>query len=224
MMPYRRYIGLFGNDTIVPWWFFLFFSGVVFVSCNYLFSESSNISFWQNTPSTFLASPFLLLGIILFSKEKYHSQLSERESNLKAIRKMPWCDFEILVSEAFRRDGFYVEAKENSDSNSQVDLTLWKNNQTIIVQCKRWDMNKIDAQAIKQLYNCIHKENADACLFITSGKYTQAAKSFAKDKPIALANGKALLELVDSVKNDKNFEVFKYLKRASLETFESSYY
>jgi restriction system protein len=199
-------------------------AGAVYLTFSYLLPENSRLFIWQNNASGFLASPFLLLGIISYLKQRYRAQLLERESNLKALRIMPWRDFEMLVGEALRRDGFYVDEKGSSGPSSGVDLALWKNDQMIIVQCKRWDMKNIDIDAVKQLYNCMPTEKADACLFVTSGEYTYAAKDFAKGKPIALADGKALLELVQSVQTDKSYEVFKYLKRASLDSSHNSFY
>jgi restriction system protein len=223
-MPHRRHNVLFELNTLVPWWVCVLCASAVFLTFNYLLPENSRLFIWQNNASGFLASPFLLLGIVSFSKQRYRTQLLERESNLKALRKMPWRDFEMLVGEALRRDGFYVDEKGSSGPSSGVDLALWKNEQMIIVQCKRWDMKKIDVDAVKQLYNCMPTEKADACLFVTSGEYTPAAKDFAKGKPIALADGKALLELVQSVQTDKSYEVSKYLKRASLDSSQNPFY
>lgn len=223
-MRRRRQNVLFELNTLVPWWICVLFAGAVFITFSYLLPENSRLFILQNNASGILASPFLLLGIISFSKQIYRTQLLERESNLKALRKMPWRDFEMLVGEALRRDGFYVDEKGSSGPSSGVDLALWKNDQMIIVQCKRWDMNNIDVDAVKQLYNCMLPEKADACLFVTSGEYTSAAKEFAKGKPIALADGKALLELVQSVQTDKSYEVYKYLKRASLDSSHNPFY
>ena len=220
-MPNRRNNGLFELNNIAPWWVFVFCGVVVFLTFNYLLPENSRLFITGNNASGFLASPFLLLGFISFSKQRYRTNLLKRESNLKALRKMPWRDFETLVGEALRRDGFYVDERGSSGPSSGVDLALWKNGQMIIVQCKRWDMKNIDVQAVRQLYNCMPAEGADVCLFVTSGEYTPAARQFAKGKPIALADGKGLLELVQSVQKDKSYEVSKYLKRASL---ESSFY
>jgi restriction system protein len=220
-MPNRRNNGLSELNTIVPWWVFALCAGVVFLTFNYLLPENSRLFITGNNASGFLASPFLLLGFISLSKQRYRTNLLKRESNLQALRKMPWRDFETLVGEALRRDGFNVDERGSSGPGSGVDLALWINDQMIIVQCKRWDMKKIDISAVKQLYNCMPAEGADACLFVTSGEYTPAARLFAKGKPITLADGKALLELVQSVQQDKSYELSKYLKRASL---ESSFY
>lgn len=47
-------------------------------------------------------------------------------------------------------------------------------------------------------------ENASACVFVSSGRYTQEAESFANNKPIELIDGEALYKLISEVRSTKH--------------------
>ena len=55
---------------------------------------------------------------------------------------------------------------------------------------------------VRELYKTLNSEHADGALLVTSGSFTLDAESFARDKPIGLIDGPALLELVATVKRD----------------------
>jgi restriction system protein len=67
------------------------------------------------------------------------------------------------------------------------------------VQCKQWRSMKIGVKVVREMYGLLTSKSAHGAIIITSGMFTQEAKSFATDKPIDLVEGRQLADLVGSV-------------------------
>jgi restriction system protein len=116
--------------------------------------------------------------------------------DLDSIRALPWPAFARLIGEAFRQKGFSVEERGSADADGTIDLVLRRGGAVTIVQCNRWQEQRVGVEPIRELYGAMTGENASGALFITSGRFTAEATAFAQTKPIGLIDGPALLELV----------------------------
>jgi len=58
------------------------------------------------------------------------------------------------------------------------------------VQCKQWRSMKIGVKVVREMYGLLTSKSAHGAIIITSGMFTQEAKSFATDKPIDLVETK----------------------------------
>ena len=132
-------------------------------------------------------------------KSKRRSKLLDHQSSLETIRSMSWQEFELLVGEAFKRKGFEVKENGGGGADGGIDLILNKNGKKSIVQCKRWKTFSIGVPLIRELYGVMTAEQANDCIFVSSGNYTAEARLFAEGKPIWLIDGSELLDLVSSV-------------------------
>jgi len=65
-----------------------------------------------------------------------------------AITSMSWRDFERLVGEAFRRQGFTVTGFGGSGPDGGVDLGLARNGQRFLVQCKHWRKRQVGVTVV----------------------------------------------------------------------------
>ena len=83
--------------------------------------------------------------------------------------------------------------------------------------CKHWERKEIDSSQVQELYEKMILDGSDVALFITAGNFTEEARRVARGKPVVLADGKALLELVQPLQADSGFESTRYLRRASLD-------
>lgn len=145
----------------------------------------------------FMAPIALMVSAILsvFNSKK-RSNLLDEQSSLESIRSMSWQDFELLVGEAFRRQGYQVREIGGGGPDGGVDLLLYKNGQKSVVQCKRWKTYSVGVSLVRELYGVMTAVHAHECIFVSSGHYTDEAKRFAKGKPIQLIDGHVLLKLV----------------------------
>ena len=112
------------------------------------------------------------------------------------LNSMTWRDFERLVGDMYRADGFMVSEPGRDGADGGVDLWLWKDEKTTIVQCKRWRTYKVGVGPVRELYGVMMAEKADRAVFITSGVYTDEALEFASDKPLHMMDGAQLATIL----------------------------
>jgi len=138
-------------------------------------------------------------GSFWFSRHRRH--LLDQQTSIKSICELPWKQFEYLVAEAYRRQGYRVDFSLSRGADGGVDLTLRRDGRTSLVQCKQWKVFSVGAPVIREMFGLLHDQNADEAIIVTSGKFTRDAQDFAADKPIQLIDGPQLIELVKSVQS-----------------------
>jgi hypothetical protein len=115
-MARRRDDGLLHLLTGLPWWVSVAISVIVYVALRWLAPaiEFDNLVFKnvaKVVPQTawFFALIFLFVAAFSFFKSWQRRHLLDSRSDLDSIRALSWSDFELLVGEAFRRQGYAVE-------------------------------------------------------------------------------------------------------------------
>ena len=143
-------------------------------------------------------------------------KLFKQQESVDTIKKLSWKEFEELVAEVYRRKGFKVIENHQGGADGGVDVRLEKDGQKYLVQCKQWKNQKIGVAVIREMYGIMTAENAAGVIVICSGKYTQDAEKFAKDKPIELIEGFQLFELITMLKANES-DVKKEVTQATAE-------
>ncbi|MDV2858276.1 restriction endonuclease [Oceanimonas sp. CAM02] len=105
---------------------------------------------------------------------------------------MSWKEFELLVGQAFRQQGYRVIDGGENGPDGGVDVQLRKDGQRFFVQCKHWKARSVGVSVVRELYGVIAGAGADGGFVVTSGDFTEEAKIFASDKRLSLIDGKAL--------------------------------
>lgn len=132
-------------------------------------------------------------------RENLLEKTGER-ADADALNGMSWQEFEMLVGEAYRRQGFNVREIGGGGADGGVDLVLTKNGQTVLVQCKQWKTFKVGVKTVRELYGVMAAQKAQGGVVVTSGVFTQEAKEFAGGKNIALMDGDKLRRVIESVR------------------------
>ncbi len=145
---------------------------------------------------------FLVWLLAEFQKWR-RRRLLDAQSGLDDIRGLSWQQFEHLVGEAYRRQGYKVEESGGGGADGGVDLILRKGNETTLVQCKRWKTWKVGVKTVRELYGVIAAQDAARGVVVTCGRFTRAAASFAEGKQLELVDGPALWQLVETVKAEQ---------------------
>lgn len=105
-------------------------------------------------------------------------------------------DFEKLVAEAFRREGFLAVEPSCGRQVRGIDLELFLGRDRYLVQCRRWTEMTVDAWAVRELYAAISAERAVGGFIVTSGKFTDEARKIALGRSIRLVPADSLRRLV----------------------------
>ena len=136
-----------------------------------------------------------------FIARRQRGRLLETQTGLDSLRAMNWKQFEMLVGEAFRRQGYRIEETGLGGADGGIDLRLSKNGKSTLVQCKQWRSQRVDVKIVREMYGLLAHHGADAVKIVAVGDFTPDAQRFAQGKPIELIHGEALLALIRDVQN-----------------------
>ena len=128
----------------------------------------------------------------------------DRHTGLDRIRELNWREFELLLSEAFRRKGYSVEHVGDSGPDGGIDLRLFKSGETTLVQCKHWRHDQVGVKIVRELLGVVTSEKASGGIVVTSGDFTEDAKAFARNNPVKLIGRDMLVPLICSVQAGAN--------------------
>jgi restriction system protein len=113
-----------------------------------------------------------------------------------AIDGISWQDFELLVGEGFRQQGYQVIENGGGGADGGVDLVLRKDGDKFLVQCKQWKAFTVGVTVVRELYGVMAANGAAGGFVVTSGRFTDTAKAFASGRNITLLDGEALFKLI----------------------------
>ena len=120
-------------------------------------------------------------------------------SSSDALGDMTWCEFEVLVGEGFRLQGYEV-SETGGGADGGVDLVLRKEREKFLVQCKQWKAFKVGVTVVRELYGVMAAHGAAGGFVVTSGRFTDEAKAFAEGRNIRLVDGPKLFGVIKQAK------------------------
>lgn len=123
---------------------------------------------------------------------------------VNALDGMTWREFEMLVGEAFRLQGYQVVETGGNGADGGVDLVLSKHNEKFFVQCKQWKAYKVGVEVVRELYGVMAARGAAGGFVVTSGRFTDAATQFAQGRNMKLMDGAVLLKLIQHAKSARS--------------------
>ena len=122
----------------------------------------------------------------------------ERAIDRPGAMSMTWSQLEDLVGQTYKRLGYEIVRRGGSQPDGGVDLELHRAGERVLVQCKHWKSWQVGVKPVRELWGVAASEGAARAIFVTTGTYTRAARSFAADKALELLDGPALAGLVKS--------------------------
>jgi restriction system protein len=125
--------------------------------------------------------------------------LFNRQTAVESLRNLSWPEFEVLVGEAFRRQGYGVVETGKVGPDGGVDLVLRKDGVETLIQCKRWKEWSVGVTTIRELYGVMAARGSTHGIVVSSGKFTSAARLFADGKSLTLVDGPMLAKLVSDL-------------------------
>ncbi|PXX73152.1 restriction system protein [Pseudomonas sp. LAMO17WK12:I10] len=140
---------------------------------------------------------FLIGGILGWTQRKIRARKFRSISNSDqpgfAIRNLNWDQFEQMVGEAFRKQGYAV-AETVKGPDGGIDLELRRGGELFLVQCKQWKAEKVSVQVVRELYGVMSARGAAGGFVVTSGVFTKDAWKFAMGTSVHLVDGSRLVE------------------------------
>lgn len=121
-----------------------------------------------------------------------------------ALDGMSWREFEMLVGEGFRLQGYQVAEIGGGGPDGGVDLVLTRPGKNgaekFLVQCKQWRAFKVGVDVVRELYGVMAARGATGGFVVTSGRFTDDAIGFASGRNVTLIDGPKLHGLLRQAK------------------------
>lgn len=144
-------------------------------------------------PAVFLVGA-IISALNAHKRKKLHIDVAKSHST-NPLDGINWRDFELLVGEHFRRQGFAVEETAGG-ADGGIDLIAMKNGEKYLIQCKQWKAYKVGVKVVRELLGVMVGDAATGGFVVTSGTFTRDAVIFAKDNNITLLDGKSLQRMI----------------------------
>lgn len=197
---------IFDEGTKVPWWI-----GVIIAVCVWIAGLIVGAIEPKTSPKAvfytlgryflnFLACVVLAAAAVSAIKQLFRRKLLDRQDNLSSLRSLSWREFEQLVGEAYRRQGYDVEETGGGGADGGIDLVLRGHGETVLVQCKQWRVLQVGVDKVRELFGVLHAQGATRGFLVTTGTFTNEARSFSAGKPLMLVDGPALAIFVHQVR------------------------
>ncbi len=203
----RRDKGLLHELAHLPWWVSIIFAFVTYIGLKSvlpaLMAGNPILSgLGKSLPQLAWFSALFLIPAVRSAFNSFRkSQQLDKQSSIESIRSLPWRQFEELLAEAYRRKGYRVAENTSGGADGGIDLRLERNGNSYLVQCKQWKSIKVSVNIVREMYGVMTHEKADGVIIVTSGLFTEEAKTFASGKPIDLVEGHQLVQMIGSVQS-----------------------
>ena len=194
----RRKVSLLDEIASLPW-----LVGVALGIIAFLFVRQVAGGVLAPLAWLFLAGCWMAAVVSFFRTHK-RKQLLETQIGLDSLARTDWREFEMLVGEAFRRRGYFVEETGLGGKDGGIDLIVSKGGRKELVQCKQWRTRRVRASTVREMWGLVDHHGADAVHIVCIGDFTPDAAAFARGKAIELIDGERLLEMVRDVQRNAN--------------------
>jgi len=209
--------------SMLPWW-----AGVVLALVSYLLLHGvasqpvvaatqpgqMGAMFTQTLWKTFASVGQYVLPIICLAgagmsawRRKQRKSLVVDVAQSKAsgaLDGISWHEFEMLVGEGFRLQGYQVVETGGGGADGGVDLVLTRpgknGGEKFLVQCKQWRAFKVGVDVVRELYGVMAARGATGGFVVTSGRFTDDAIGFASGRNVTLIDGPKLHGLLRQAK------------------------
>jgi restriction system protein len=119
--------------------------------------------------------------------------------SIELIRDIEWKRFEDVCQQFYESKGIRSETTALGPDGG-IDIRLFRDDSgkaTSIVQGKAWGERFVGVKPVRELLGVMTHEKIVKAFFMTSGKYSDEAKDFAKANRITLIDGEMFLMMIN---------------------------
>lgn len=203
----RRKRTVLDDLMVLPWWYSPLAAIIAYICIGYILPSV----FPHDKPVTAAVvaamlqiAPLAALALLIpmpfaYLNGRKKKQLIDTNRDLEIIRDLSWQEFEQIVAEAYRRKGYSVRENVVGGPDGGIDLSLEKDGQLHLVQCKHWRTQKVGVKVAREMYGIMVDQGAASAIVVTAGMFSQEARNFAESNPIDLIDGPQLVALIAGV-------------------------
>lgn len=151
-------------------------------------------------------------AISVFRRQKRTALIADvvQSDSADALDGMSWREFELLVGEAYRLQGYRVLETGGGGADGGVDLAFTKAGEKFLVQCKQWKAYKVGVDVVRELYGVMAAKGAAGGFVVTSGRFTAEALAFAEGRNVRLVDGQKLFAMIKQAKQSLGSNVTQF--------------
>lgn len=153
-----------------------------------------------NLIGTSLAGTLILAWLGVQVQAQHRRHLVEWTTDLRLLDA---AEFEWLVGEVFRREGWLVEETGRHDGpDGNIDLRLTRDGARAIVQCKRWVSWRVSVDDVRAFGGTLLEAGlpGTAGIFVTLSDFTAQAREHATKTGLTLVDNRDLYARVERVR------------------------
>ena len=140
----------------------------------------------------FVALPFAVIALVVAWKQLRRPSAARVAKTLEALRALGSDEFSAAVEQAFRREGYVV--RRLAGAGAEFELT--KAGRVALVGAKRWKAARTGIEPLRNLHAAARSREAQECIYIAAGEFSDNARVFAAEKNIRLVHDAELAALL----------------------------
>lgn len=199
---------IFECAVLLPWWLSLLFGVIMYLSLHYYVSlhTLAGLQGWDFVLvfSAFFGQYTFPIILLIASITSFRNSIRGNELLIgvesrgvtETLAKMSWQDFEILMGQWFKTQGYEVVQAGGAHADGGVDIELRKDGELYLVQCKHYRAWKVPVDTVRDLYGVMTSRGAAGGFVVTSGRFTEPATEFASGRVITLIDGESLAQIL----------------------------
>ena len=142
--------------------------------------------------AVFAAAPFAVIAAYVAWQALRAPSEGRIARTMERLQAMSWEDFSAAVEAAYRREGYAVSRL----GDARADFELVQGARHTLVACKRWKATQTGIEPLRELHAARQKREAHAGVYIATGKVSDEALAYAKDKYVTVLQGAELVKLL----------------------------
>jgi restriction system protein len=168
-----------------PWWASLLLAGALALLARLLLPERFAVAGALGT------LPFVVIAAIAAWKQSRAPSAAQLERCLQQLSAMNTRDCSVALEAAYRRQGHDAQRLDGG-----ADLLVSRNGRRTLVGVRRWKAASTGVEPLRELHAAMLRHDADSGTYFAGGEISDRARSFAKEKNIALLGKLELAQLV----------------------------
>jgi len=202
----RKEQGILDILAQLPWWVSVCAAAVVYIGLKFVFptlvpddSLLKPLATVLARLAVLLAAFFLIPAVVSAVRSSQMRRMLDAQSGIDSIRSLSWKQFEELLAEAFRRQGYAVQENLYGGADGGIDLTIRGDGNVYLVQCKQWRSLKVGVKVAREMLGLVTARSAHGGIIVTSGVFTREAETFASRNSVYLIDGRRLDAMIRAV-------------------------
>ncbi|WP_426803952.1 restriction endonuclease [Stenotrophomonas sp. SrG] len=155
-----------GIRYAIPWWFTRQDGGLAH-------RLASSFLHWLSPLAWLLLAMCWTAALLSYLGARRRRILLDTRTTLESLAATGWRQFEQLVGEAFRRQGYVVEEAGLGGADGGIDLVLRKDSQRVLVQCKQWRRRQVGVSVVREMAGLLAHHRADGVKIVCVGTFTR---------------------------------------------------